>query len=86
MAPKHGRPTVEAAVTRKKRTVRRPARQPSPSSDSTNSISTPSAAPDPSSPQIDILAGRVITMGRKVKFGFFEDEGFAIRRQLKDMS
>lgn len=85
MAPKRGRQAVEAPVMRKKRTARRPARQPSPSSDSTDSVSTPSAAPGPSSPSIDSLAGKVITMGRKVDFYFLESEGFEIGNQLKNM-
>ena len=70
---------------KRKRTVRRPAREPSPSLDSSSSSSTPIAPPVEATPEVDHFASRVITTGRKFDFILFEREGLLVGSQLKEM-
>ena len=74
MAPKTRGSSRGGAGMKRKRTVRRPARESSPSSDSSSS-STPNAPPVGATSEVDHYASRVITTGRKFDFNLFEREG-----------
>ena len=85
MAPKTRGLSRRAAGIKRKRTVKRPAREPSPSLDSSSSSSTPNASPVEATSQVDHYASRVITTGRKFDFDLFEREGLLVGSQLKEM-